>query len=76
MKLMLMATKSTTTTTKNTCKYMELMYDVEKESEKKHQQTYEKGNACKRRERIQIEWFTCVHHKICISLRKATYCET
>lgn len=28
---------------------MELMYDVEKESEKKHQQTYEKGNACKRR---------------------------
>lgn len=28
---------------------MELMYDVEKESEKKHKQTYEKGNACKRR---------------------------
>lgn len=37
MKLMLMATKSTTTTknTEITCKYMELMYDVEKESEKK-----------------------------------------
>lgn len=34
---------------KNTCKYMELMYDVEKESEEKHQQIYEKGNACKRR---------------------------
>lgn len=27
-------------------------------------------------ERIQIEWFACVHHKICSSLRKATYCET